>query len=408
MNLTTIYTHARSLALVSGLFGFIVGYLFYGVQSRKKSRRLSDHKRVDEELKLAVQDNALYRLALDESAIVVFTDAKGTITYVNELFCKISGYTQTELLGKNHRILNSGTHSKEFFNNLWQTISSRQVWRGEICNRSKTGEIYWVDTYIVPCVDKDNNVERYFAVRFDITKRKLAEEQLFHSTKMSSLGRMAAGVAHEINNPLTIVYGQAHQLKKMTQEIPNCAHLQEAASQIERMSLRIMEIINGLRTFSREGSSDPFNFVSLKKIVEETLSFSQGKLVIEGVNLKVDLIPEDIEIHCRSVQISQVLLNFLNNARDSVEKISRKEIIIRFISTDTQVGISVEDNGPGVPSNAIANLFEPFFTTKEANKGTGLGLSVSKGIIESHHGHIFHEAVYPNGARFVFLLPKVI
>ncbi len=254
-----------------------------------------------------------------------------------------------------------------------------------------------------------------YAIARDVTESKIQErakienqEKIVAASKMQSLGRMAAGVAHEINNPLTIVYGQAYRLKKMTDQgklDPDV--IRTAAEQIEQMSMRIVNITNGLRTFAREGSTDPFVFVSLQKILNETLSFCHNKMLTEGILVTVSDFPKNLEIHCRSVQISQVILNFLNNARDSIQGLEEKTIKISFESNQDEIGISVEDSGLGVKGENVSKLFEPFFTTKEVGKGTGLGLSVSKGIIKSHGGRIFYEPASPRGARFTFLLPKV-
>lgn len=239
---------------------------------------------------------------------------------------------------------------------------------------------------------------------FEIAEQKL---KIAANSKMNALGRMASGIAHEINNPLTIVYGQTSLLKRMaTDENIEKTKLLAVVESMEKMCERIVRIINGLRVFSRDTSNDPFEFYPAYKILNDTLPFCQGRIHSSGITLDVDTISEDVEFYCRPVQISQVLLNLLNNAADAVKNIEGGKVQIKLISMDNRVGFSVTDNGSGIKKEYVANLFTPFFTTKEIGNGTGLGLSIAKGIINAHDGSIYLDA---NCAEtcFVFLLPRV-
>ena len=151
-----------------------------------------------------------FKRALDEHAIVAVTDVQGRIIYANEKFCTISKYSREELLGQDHRIINSGHHPKAFMEGLWETILAGKVWHGEIRNRAKDGSFYWVYTTIVPFLDEDGKPEQFMAIRADITHLKEAEHALRQTQKLESLGVLSGGIAHDFNNLLTIILGNAN------------------------------------------------------------------------------------------------------------------------------------------------------------------------------------------------------
>ena len=153
-------------------------------------------------LRSVLRDLANVKYALDQSAIVATTDVTGVITAVNDKFCEISKYSREELLGQDHRIINSGLHGKEFFRDLWTTIAGGRIWRGEIRNRAKDGSLYWVDTTIVPFLDTAGKPYQYMAIRYEVTDRREAEARLRRQETLVRLGEMSAVVAHEVRNPL--------------------------------------------------------------------------------------------------------------------------------------------------------------------------------------------------------------
>lgn len=165
-------------------------------------------------LRASVQRLRDIEYALDQSAIVAATDQTGRITYVNDKFCEISKYSRAELIGQDHRIINSGYHPKEFIRDLWRTIAQGGIWRGELRNRAKDGTLYWVDTTIVPFLNDRNKPWQYLAIRSDITQRKAAEQKLRDEAALTKLGQLSAVVAHEVRNPLAAVKGTLQVLVK--------------------------------------------------------------------------------------------------------------------------------------------------------------------------------------------------
>lgn len=237
--------------------------------------------------------------------------------------------------------------------------------------------------------------------------RQLIETKakLISSAKMAALGEMAGGIAHEINTPLATIGMLSEQIGEIITEDPIDQNaVLKMTQSITQTVKRIDSIIRGLRTFSRDGSQDHFDHVPLKKILQETLVLCSERIKISGVQLRIKPMNDDLIIRCRSVQISQVLLNLINNSCDAISKLPEKWIEIDAQKIEQNIQISVTDSGHGIPEEIREKIFQPFFTTKDTDKGTGLGLSVSKGIIDAHLGTIAVDTACPN-SRFLICLP---
>ena len=236
--------------------------------------------------------------------------------------------------------------------------------------------------------------------------------QMITSSRLSLLGEMAGGVAHEINNPLAIIQGHASLLQSGKHATPES--IEHSAQKIEDSVLRISRIVQSLRVFARETSDDPVAKVRVSTLLAAPLELCREKMRSHGVRLTISPVAEDLEVHCQPAQISQALLNLISNAFDAVRDQPREgsvEIEVSAPPPGHAVEISVADNGPGVPVELRERVFEPFFTTKEPGRGTGLGLSFSLGVAQKHGGSL-HLASPKAGdsdrhsSRFVLRIPR--
>lgn len=237
------------------------------------------------------------------------------------------------------------------------------------------------------------------------TEMNRQKMNLEHSAKMASLGEMSGGLAHEINNPLAVISGRAQQLLMLV-KIDNAPKdiAIKSLENIIKTTERIDRIIKGLRSFSRDTGSEPYTTSNLKSIIEDTLTFCEAKFKNNGVYMSYE-IPENIQLECSHTQISQVLLNALNNSFDAILNNEAKWIKIKAALINDDIHLTITDSGPGISQKLRDKIMQPFFSTKEVGKGTGLGLSISREIVNSHKGQFYFNHNHEN-TQLVVILPK--
>ena len=368
-------------------------------------------------LERSLKELADIKFALDQSTIVAVTDQRGIINYVNDEFCRISKYSREELIGQDHRIINSAYHSKDYIRDLWATIARGEVWQGELRNRAKDGSIYWVDTTIVPFLDSDGKPYQYVAIRHDITQLKLAEAEirqqaaeLQRATQLSFIGELAAGLAHEIKNPLAGIQGGVDILiRRRDKNDPEREALEGMRLEVERIDQTVRALLDRARprlVSVRESSlSDTVSRAVNLARAQLTNTAKRDKLV----NVEFEPPADPIIIPIDPAQIEDAILNLIINAIEAVD--GNGEVKIRIDRSQKDDGedygeeaiIEVSDNGRGIREEDLARIFNPFFTTRSG--GTGLGLPAVRRIARAHGGSVDVSSVPGAGSTFTIHLP---
>lgn len=359
------------------------------------------------------------KAALDEHAIVAITDPQGKISYVNDKFCAISKYRRDELIGQDHRIINSGHHPKPFFRELWATISHGRVWHGEIKNKAKDGTFYWVETTIVPFLDEAGHPRQYIAIRADITARKSAEETVRQlnadlearvqertrqlETANRELEAFSYTVSHDLRAPLRAIDGFSEAvLEDFGAHMP--AEGQRYLETIRTSAQRMGALIDDLLAFAR---------LSRQAVHRQTIDTGQLVSTVLGelgspwpdrrVEVRLDNLPP-----CSGdpALLKQVWVNLLSNALKYTRKASPAEIAVGSLEEKGEVVFFVSDNGTGFDMRHVDKLFGVFQRLHriEDYEGTGVGLAIVQRIVQRHGGRVWAEAAVDRGATFYFCL----
>jgi PAS domain S-box-containing protein len=330
---------------------------------------------------------------------IQITDAQGRMVYVNPAFERSTGYTKEELIGQNPNVVSSGKYNKEFWAKVWEKISAGKIWQGEIENRRKDGTPLYTQVLISPIVDSDGTVVGYLGSHRDITEQKQLEQQLMHSQKMESMGTLAAGIAHEVGNPLTSISSIVQVLQRTTTD----EFAREKLGLVQSQVHRITKIIRDLVDFSRPSNYQllPTNIVNNVKEAVEIVKLAKKA---RHVRFSVEVLNEIPLLSLVPDQISQVFINILLNGVDAIDG-KEGEIKVQVDRGNDAVFVSISDNGCGIAEENLPKIGEPFFTTKPVGQGTGLGLWVSQGIIRGFHGDIKLKSRRGEGTTFTITLP---
>ena len=373
-----VANHAIALAVIWTTVSAVV-------RSREASLRLEERTR----------DLADVSYALNQSAIVAITDTRGIIKFVNERFCEISKYSREELLGQDHRLLNSGYHSTEFIRTLWTTIANAHIWRGEIRNRAKDGSIYWVDTTIVPFLDERGKPYQYMAIRYEITDRKRSEKLLREQAALARLGEMAAVVAHEVKNPIAGIRGALQVISsRMPSEQRDRAVMGDIIARLDGLN----GVVEDLLVFARprELRLGP---VDVTALLGNTVDLIRRDPIFSAIDVRIDGASGVVQVDPAQMQL--VFQNVLINAAQAMN--GHGAVAVTIATYDGLCRVAIADAGPGMPAEVRDQAFEPFFTTK--SRGTGLGLPLAKRIVDAHGGQIQIDMPSTGGTVVTLLLP---
>jgi PAS domain S-box-containing protein len=400
------------------------------------ARDVTEQKMFEANLEKSLREVSDYKYALDEFSIVAITDKKGIITHANDNFCKISKYSRKELLGKDHRIVNSGYHPKAFMIDLWETIKAGKIWRGEIKNVAKDGTVYWVSSTIVPFLDEEKKPYQYVAVRTDITEQKriakelmeakvfaelateIAEDAKLTAEKATQIAQDAvkskqqflANMSHEIRTPMNAIIGFTKVVMKTDLNSKQKEYLSAIKVSGDSLIVLINDILDLAKVDAGKMSFEKIPFkmdssISAMLQIFETKVQEKNLVLVKNYDTRIPqmLIGDSARLH-------QIILNLLSNA---VKFTNKGKIVVNVIllSEDKDfvtIEFSVEDSGIGIEENKIKSIFENFQqATSETSRifgGTGLGLAIVKNLVEAQGGSINVKSKINEGSTFSFKL----
>jgi PAS domain S-box-containing protein len=369
------------------------------------------------ERRRAIAEREWLVASMENTAESIFiTDTAGLIVYVNPAFERRTGYTREEAIGATPRMLKSGEHDAAFYATLWQTLGEGSTWQGRLVNLRKDGTRFTEEGSISPVRDRDGRrVVNYVSVMRDITARLELEEQVRQAQKMESIGRLAGGVAHDFNNMLSVILGNADlALEGLDPSHPAHDKIREILKAGERSAALTRQLL----AFARKQTIAP-RVLDLNDTIAGMMKMLR-RLIGEGVQMVWKPAAALWPVSMDPGQIDQILVNLLVNARDAVD--GAGEVTLQTGNRTVGAGdpshragvppgpyvlLAVSDNGAGMEESTLSKIFEPFFTTKDSSEGTGLGLATVYGIVKQNEGHIEVSSEPGRGTTFRIYLPRV-
>jgi len=436
-------THTDSISKIKGMDLGVEAFLSKPVDPRelvaqvkvmlrlkKAEDQLGNEKKqleiqVEEKLKALkkaetiLQDEGLQKqlaAALEQvTESIMMVDNKGTIQYINPVTEQMFGYSEKEIIGQNLRFLKNGKNTYKFYQQMWQTITRGEVWRGFVINKKKNGALCEVDMTISPIRNEKGEIKNFIAVKRDVTRERELEKQLRQTQKMEAIGTLAGGIAHDFNNILFAITGYATLAKRHLSEN---VEYQQDLKQVLRAGERAKELVQQILTFSRQNEQEVVS-LQIIPLIKETLKFLRASLPTT-IKISQNVPPSCGDILADHTQIHQILMNLCTNAGYAMReqggelKVTLKETIIKddlailhSIKTGVYLQLTITDTGNGILPEVQEHIFEPFYTTKPEHEGTGMGLAVVHGIIKSYGGAITFNSQINQGTAFEILLPVV-
>src|SRR6266571_3189944 len=361
-------------------------------------RDITEQKRAQDAL---ARSEARYRNLVESASDAIATfDANGRFTTVNHAGEIVSGYKRDELIGQWFAPMLPDDELPKVLDHFQKALAG-ETGLYETAFLRKDREIRTISvTYSTPQKD-----EEVLCIIRDVTDQKMLQEQLIQSEKLSAIGQLVSGVAHELNNPLAGISAFAQLLLTEKRFPPD---QRTAAEMIYAEARRASRIVQNLLTFARQHKPERTP-TSVNQVLDDTLELRGYKLRVRGIDVQRDYDEQIPETMADAHQLQQVFLNLITNAEQAMERAERDQqrLTIRTRRAGDLIRIEVEDTGPGIPPNLLERIFNPFLTTKPTGSGTGLGLSISLGIVREHEGRIWAENATQGGARFVIELPIV-
>ncbi|MBI3583839.1 MAG: PAS domain S-box protein [Nitrospinae bacterium] len=386
------------LLLLLTLFVFLTAIAFFMIRKVKREHL----KKIDE---IKETRDFLNRIMMSMQEGILVLDKDYRVVMVNDYLLKLTGLSREEMKGMLCYTAFHGLEKECAECNLEETfktgLSSTVVRRCR--NKKKGGDFFDVEVYYHPVFDKEGNVIYVIESVKDISERLKYEEELSRSKKLAAVGTLAAGVAHEIGNPLASISSLAETIERKSDDTYIKGEIKVMASHIERIS----KIVRDLVDFSRPANYE-FRMVQINDVVRDTVRLCKYDKKLEGIDVVTELTEGLSEVRTVKEKLVQIFMNLIWNAADAVSGKNGKGNIVITTGMDSGRGfkITFSDNGMGMSGEEMSKIFEPFYSTKSSGKGTGLGLFVSYGIIKNLGGSIEAESEKGKGSKFTVTLPK--